>query len=328
MAFGNTFDTTSPGSGTLNREDLSDYVTILEPEETPIYSLANKESATATNPEWGVDQLKDPSTGASGVSEGADVTSFSDQHEDKAKLFNYVQKFQDTWQVSDIQNAVNSAGGANATTVAGAKAKAMRNVKRFVEYALNSDNDRQAETGAGSPYLLRGLGDWIDSAGPADVPSAYRTPSGSIDANGASITEAQFNAVLRTMYENTGYNGGITLFAATTLREQISNFSKINSTTATENRYVVNEDASEKKISFTVNIFESDFGYVDVVNSNPECAQAQDRGYLLPMDLVGIKSLIGMSSYDLEDQGGGERGYVKCVETLCLKNPKGCGKIT
>src|SRR6056300_76238 len=100
MAYGNTYSTTNPGSGTLNREDLSDFVSILEPEETPLYSLASKESCTATNPEWGVDQLKDPSTGAGGISEGADVTSFSDQHEDKAKLSTYVQKFQDTWSVS------------------------------------------------------------------------------------------------------------------------------------------------------------------------------------------------------------------------------------
>jgi hypothetical protein len=134
MAFGNTYDTTSPGSGAGNREDLSDVVSIVEPESTPVYSLIGKATAKATNPEWTLDKLKDPSTGAGGVSEGVDATAFSDQHAGKAKAFNYTQKFQDTWQVSDFQSSVDSAGGADATTVAGAKSKAMRNVKRFVEY--------------------------------------------------------------------------------------------------------------------------------------------------------------------------------------------------
>lgn len=326
MAFGNTFDTTNPGSGTLNREDLSDDVTTLEPEETPIYSMASKQSATATLPEWGVDRLDDPSNGSSGVVEGIDVPAFTDQHADKAKLSNRTQKFWATWMVSDIQNAVNSAGGASATTSEGAKAKAMRNLKRYVEYSLNSDDTIVAGDGS-TAAKMSGLGDWIATAPTVSVPTNYRTPSGSIDANGAAITEAQFNAVLRTMYQNTGYNGGITCFAATTLREQISNFSKLDPG-ATSQRYNVNEDSSSKKISFQVNIFQSDFGYVTIVNSNPDCAQAQDRGYLLPMDLIAIKSLIGASSYDLEDKGGGERGFVKCVETLCVKNPLGCGKIT
>lgn len=327
MSFGNTFDTTNPGSGTLNREDLSDDVTILEPEETPIYSMANKQSCTATLPEWGVDRLDNPANGANGVLEGLDVPAFSDQHADKAKLSNRAQKHWATWMVSDIQNAVNSAGGASATTSAGAKAKALRNLKRYVEYSLNSDNTVQAGDGD-TPALMSGLGDWINTSPTVSVPTDYRTPTASIETAGAATTEAEFNTVLRSMYQNTGYNGGITLFAATTLREQISNFTRINGGGTNEVRYQVNEDASAKKISLQVNIFESDFGYVTIVNSNPDCAQAQDRGYLLPMDLIAIKSLIGASSFDLEDKGGGERGFVKCVETLCVKNPLGCGKIT
>lgn len=326
MAFGNTYSTTSPGSGTLNREDLSDVVTILEPEQTPVYSMASKETATATNPEWGLDELKDPSTGAGGVSEGADVSAFSDQHENKARVFNYTQRFLDTWKVSKEQNLVSSAGGANATTAAGAKAKAARNVKRFVEYALCSDNDRQAENGAGAPYKLRGLGDWIDSSGPADVPASYRTPSASIDSNGASITEAQFNEVLRSMFTVTGAVESITLVAGSTLRQQVSNFTRLQPS-STNQRYQVNEDSSAKKITFAVNIYDSDFGYVSIVNGNPDCLPAADRGYLLPMSLVGIKSLQGMASYELEDQGGGQRGYVDCIETLVVRNPKGLGKI-
>jgi hypothetical protein len=45
MSFSNTFDTTNTGSAVSNREDLTDVLTILAPEETPILSSANKERA-------------------------------------------------------------------------------------------------------------------------------------------------------------------------------------------------------------------------------------------------------------------------------------------
>ena len=62
MSFSNTFDTTNTGSAVSNREDLTDVLTILAPEETPILSSANKERASATNVEWTVDSLSAPVT--------------------------------------------------------------------------------------------------------------------------------------------------------------------------------------------------------------------------------------------------------------------------
>ena len=42
MAFSNTFDTTSPGSAALIREDLLDAITQLAPSESPVLSSAEK----------------------------------------------------------------------------------------------------------------------------------------------------------------------------------------------------------------------------------------------------------------------------------------------
>ena len=57
-----------------NREQILDVLTILEPEETPVVSMAKKLPATATFVEWQVDNLSAPAFG--GVSEGEDVSSF------------------------------------------------------------------------------------------------------------------------------------------------------------------------------------------------------------------------------------------------------------
>ena len=83
MSFSDTFDPSAPaavtgqGSAISNREDLTDVLSILAPEETPILSTAQKSGASSTFVEWSVDKLADPST--AGVSEGADVTAFTDK---------------------------------------------------------------------------------------------------------------------------------------------------------------------------------------------------------------------------------------------------------
>jgi len=38
MSFSNTYDVNNPGSAVSNREDLTDILTILAPEETPVLS--------------------------------------------------------------------------------------------------------------------------------------------------------------------------------------------------------------------------------------------------------------------------------------------------
>ena len=77
MAFSNTYNVTNPGSGVSNREDLTDVLTILAPEETPVLSLANKSKATATFNEWTVDILATPSS--TGIQEGADISTYTDR---------------------------------------------------------------------------------------------------------------------------------------------------------------------------------------------------------------------------------------------------------
>jgi len=325
MAFSNTFDTTNTGSAVSNREDLTDVLTILAPEETPVLSSAAKSKATATYVEWTVDSLATPTT--TGVAEGADVTSFTDKFSNRARLGNYIQKFRRDYMVSDLQNAVDSVGPAK---IAQAEAKSVREIKRDIEATLCSNNDRSIEDGAGTPYGLRGLGDWIDSAGPADVPAAYRTPSGSIQASGTTFTETVFNNLITSIFRVTGMSNGLTLVADTALRRVISDFARTSGSTDYSVRKV-SYDGGEASIKLSVELYESDHGIVSVVNMNPDCAPDttnKDTGYLVNPEYYGIAELIPTGSTRLPNLGGGERGYVDCALTLIVKHPGAHGKIT
>lgn len=312
--------TTGVGSAVGNREDLSNELALLAPEETPILSLCSKGKATSTFHEWTLDKLKTPNT--AGISEGADVTAFEDKFAGKARIGNFVQIFREPWIVSNLQNAVSSAGPVNA---AAAEAKAMREIKRNIEATIASDNDRTAENGGGVPYALRGLGDWLDSAGPSDVDAAYRTPTASILT--AAPTEITLNDMIASIFSKNGEMNSLTLIAGIALRKKIAEFTRTDNNAA-ETVYNVMQDATSKRVTLSVQVFDSDFGIVNLVNGNPDCMPSANRGYALNPKYIGFNTLIPMGSTRLENQGGGERGFVDCTGTLVVKHPQAHGKIT
>ena len=307
-----------------NREDLTSIISVLEPESTPFVSMMKKANATGTFVEWQADKLSTPNF--DGVNEGEDVSSFKNQAEDRTRLGNYVQKFRDTFQVSDIQELVDTAGVAS--EFANAESKAVRNVKRSIESAFCSAQDRQAEAGSGTPYKTRGLLKWLGSGGqPSDLPAAYQCVAS--DTTGTQ-TEATFNSVLQELYQANGMPGGqLTLIAGPSLKQEISNFSRQAS--ATNNTYVVNQDAESRKITLTVNLYEGDFGNVSIVpslfvnrTSGSDTVDA-DAGLLVDPEYVGMHSLKAESATELEDQGGGRRGFVDVIAGLACYAPKAHG---
>ena len=328
MSFSNTFDTTNTGSAVSNREDLTDVLTILAPEETPILSSANKQRASATNVEWTVDSLSAPQT--AGISEGADVTAFTDQFAGRARLGNRVQKFRRDYMVSDMQEAVDSVGPAK---IAQAEAKAIREMKRDIEATLAGTQDSAVENGAGVANALRGLGNWIDSAGPADVPAAFRTSAGSIvDVTDDVFAESELNGLITSIFGVTGTSDNLMLVADTALRTDISDFARIGGVSGDSVRSV-NYNGDSGSIKLSVDLYQSDHGIVSVVNANPDCmptqaGQAGMAGYVVNPEYYGVHELIPMGSTRLPNLGGGERGFVDCALTLGVYHPGAHGKIT
>ena len=327
MSFSNTFDTTNTGSGVSNREDLTDVLTILAPEETPVLSSADRQRASATNVEWTVDALSAPVT--TGVAEGADVTAFTDQFSGRARLGNRIQKFRRDYMVSDLQEAVDSVGPAK---IAQAEAKAIRELKRDIEATLAGTQDAATEDGAGTANRLRGLGDWLDSAGPSDVPAAFRTPADSIkDQNGTAITEAEFNTIIASIFKVTGSTNNLMMVADVGVRQTVSDFARTTGS-ATDNVRSVNYDGNSGSIKLSVDLYESDHGVVSIVNANPDCmpvtTPVNETAYLVNPEYYGVHELIPMGSTRLPNLGGGERGFVDCALTLGVYHPGAHGKIT
>jgi hypothetical protein len=311
-----------------NREDLSDILTILEPERTPLLSLAKKGKANGTFFEWQVDDMSEPAF--AGELEGADVTSFTDKAANRAKLGNYIQVFRRNYQVSNIQELVDVAGVDNEFSYA--ESKAVREMKRDLESALCSAQDRDQDDGT-NPYKTRGLFKWLGEGGqPADVGTGFQSVA-SVSLGGSAFTEANMNGLLQDLYEANGMPGGqLTLIAGPGLKRDISDFARQEGTTTALN-FQVTQPAESKSISLVVNMYEGDFGNVAVVPSlflNRTSGSATvdtNAGLLIDPEYIAVNTLKAESNSELENKGGGRRGFCEVIAGLACLSPKAHGKV-
>ena len=350
MAFDASFNSTPPtGSGVGNREQLLDLTTVLSPRQAPVYGLLPKQAATADLVEWTVDNLRAPAdvgtAPANAVAEGADVGqtnggSYVAQFGSLSRLNNRLQHFRDTFNVSKKQEIMDSV---TPVRIQEAEEKAASQVLRDIEAAICSDNGAVVGT-AGAAGKLRGLGVWTDPTleadggsqaddGVTEVPDAFKTKAGArLGDSTLELTEARFNGMLTSIFEETGEQQDMILVAGTSVRNSIiDGFTRVqNSTTAsynTGNGTTFNQgDGTD--VNYNVEIFQGPYGIVKIISANPKCLPDQKRAYLLDPSLLGWSEAMSMGSTMLEDQGGGPRGYIDAMGTLCVKGPNGLGKIT
>ena len=343
MAFDASFNSTPPtGSGVGNREQLLDLTTVLSPRQAPVYGLLPKQAATADLVEWTVDNLRTPDAN-NAVVEGIDVgTSGGDalkaQFGSLSRLNNRLQHFRDTFNVSKKQEIMDSV---TPVRIQEAEEKAASQVLRDIEAAICSDNG--AVTGAsGAAGKLRGLGVWADAtleagSGPQstdaveEVPDAFKTKAGAVLSDGAAeLTESRFNGMLTSIFEETGEQQDMILVAGTSVRNSIiDGFTRVQTGTGSGggNTTVFNQ-GDGNDVNYNVEIFQGPYGIVKIISANPKCLPDQKRAYLIDPSLLGWSEAMSMGSTMLEDQGGGPRGYIDAMGTLCVKGPNGLGKIT
>ncbi len=323
MAFSASYDNPaapSTGAGTGNFEDLHDLVTILAPEETPFTSLCAKNTAKATNHEWTIDKLADPVS--DGVLESSDVASFDDKFADQLRIGNTVQGFRRSYGTSVVQDAVSSVQA----NFANASVKAIREIKRDQEKAALGNQDKV--TGSGSAKaLMRGFHKYVSTSPGSDIPSTY-APAAEQTIT-AAITEANLNAMLASMYNVSGSLNNVTMIADSEVRLSVANFMRTGGSANDMRRY--NVPGTGREISLAVDVYNSDFGVVSIVNSNPSTSYDttnRDTAAVVNFDYVGLATLIPLSASELEDGGAGRRGYCQMWSTLEMLHPQAHGSYS
>jgi len=239
------------------REDLSNIITNIAPEETPYMSNIGRESISNSLFEYQTDTLA--AAAANKQIEGDDVASF-DAVTATVRLQNYAQISRKTIILSATEEVVNKAG--RRSELAYQIAKRSAELKRDQEFTMLNG----AVAAAGSTSTARGtasLGAFIktnvdmqtNGANPSytTLPSSART-----DGNVRTFTET----ILKNVIQQVWTSGGVPkiLMTGPVNKQRVSGFSGIASS-----RYNINGGDRPATLIGAVDIYVSDFGQVSVI---------------------------------------------------------------
>lgn len=327
------------------REDLADYIAIVDAKSTPFVSMAPKGRDIGNMQfSWQVDNYGAPVL--AGVVDGTDVTvaSASNPVVNRTRLNNYGQAFRRDLRIGFIAETQDVAGVTD--ELANGIAKKLVEIKRDMESTFMCTNQAaQADNGSTNAYLTGSLGNWLNSTNASNIGacasgSPFLPASGAVDTTAsASFTEATAQNVLTAIYSATGTFRDYDCILGTTLKRAFTNLTA-SGTTVTLNSNAIaatsvrtfNQDLSSDTFKASIDLFEGDFGrlvlhpstFLGGKNSTSLSAQAY-KGYVIPMDMVEVRYAKLPQVKDLPDAGGGPARLVEAIAGLVVKNPSGFG---
>jgi hypothetical protein len=278
------------------REDLSNVITNISPEETPYMSNIGRESISNSLFEWQTDALA--SAAANKQLEGDDVTSF-DAVTATVRLQNYAQISRKTIVLSNTEEVVNKAG--RKSELAYQIAKRGAELKRDQEFTLLNN----AIAAAGNSSTARGtasLGAFVktnvdmqtNGANPdyTTLPNVVRT-----DGNVRTFTET----ILKHVIQKVWTAGGTPkmLMCGPVNKQRVSGFSGIASS-----RFNIDGGAKPATLVGAVDIYVSDFGNIQVIANR---FQRERDAWVIDPDMAKVTTLRPYQQVELAKTGDAEK---------------------
>lgn len=271
------------------REDLSNIIYNISPEETPFMSNIGKSSCDNTYFEWQTDALASAST-SNRVAEGDDASALAVA--EPTRRGNYTQISTKAIQTSGTAEAVDFAG--RKSTEAYQMAKRAKELKLDMEAMLLTNNGMVAGS-SGTARETGSVGAWIQSNlenGTAAASSAFGTtpPTAGTDK---AVVEADIKDLMKTCWDSGASPSVIMVDGA--LKQKISTLSQ----SVSELRTSAN-DQSPAYVVAAVDIYVSDFGNLQIV---PNRHMPAKTCYFLDYEYWDIAYLRPFNTFDLARTG-------------------------
>jgi hypothetical protein len=298
------------------REDLSDVIYNISPQDTPIMSSIGKTSAKAVYHEWQTDALASVNT-ANALVEGADATAAT--LSPTTRIGNYTQIVGKTVQVSGTLESVDKAGRKSEKAYQLAKASA--ELKRDIEGIITANQGQSA----GSSSTARVMGSLLSyiktntnkgsgttaGADPTTIGVSTRT-----DGTTRTFTEAMLKDVVSKVFTSGGTPS--VLMVSPALKQVVSGFTglaqhRYNSTTAGEITILAGAD-----------LYQSDFGVVSIV---PNRFMRTRDALVLDPEYAALAYLRPFQTIDLAKTGDSEKTQILAELTLEVKNEAAHGGV-
>ena len=317
MAAPTNLETTETSIG--QREDLSNIIYRVAPEETPFFSAIGKGKAKARYTEWQTQSLRTPDATNARV-EGDDTGTLKAPNR-TSRVGNFCQIFYESGGVSRTQERVDMAG--RASDVAMQRSLKGLELRRDVEARFIGNYASQNESGS-NPRLSAGVLAFIatnDDVGAGGSSGGFAASSATITdaaSNGTqrSFTEAQIKAVMASAFENGGRPK--IMFVGPSHKQTASEFTGI----ADIRRDVKGQE--QATIHAAADVYVSDFGALQIV---PHPYGLTRDAVLVDPSYCEVAVLDGFKTADLAKTGDHERFQITYEAALCVKNEKAHGAV-
>lgn len=271
------------------REELSNVINNIAPEEVPFQSNVGSKNTSNTYFEWQTDDLAAVSTTA--VIDGDDVSSF-DATSATTRVGNYTQILRRTLVVADNLAAHDLAGRND--EFAYQIAKRGRELKRDLEATLLLNNAKVAGNSS-TARETAGLGAWIASNDVFGTGGASPTGDGSdarTDGTQADFTETMLKSAMQLAYTAGGKPS--ILMVGPFNKTQVSGFAGIAA-----QRYMAPTDGATTIIG-AADVYLSDFGSISVI---PNRFQRERDAFLLDPEYAAVVYHRPIQKVDLAKTG-------------------------
>ena len=294
------------------REDLSDLIFDISPTETPFQArIARGSKVTQTLHEWQVDSLAPVDT-TNAQFMGDDIASFQTATP-TSRLQNRTQISRKTIAISGTLEAVVKAG--RKSELSYQMAKRGKELKRDLEAILTGNQGDQAESvSAGKTNLLRSLESWYTTNVNMGTGGANGTQgSARTDGTARPFSEALLKDVLQKVWVAGGSPDLI----------MVGPHNKVAASTFAGNSTRMS-NADEKKLIAAIDVYESDWGVVDIV---PNRFSRDRSAHVITAEYWALAFLRPIQIDELAKTGDAEKKFVICEYTLEARNEAASGLI-
>ena len=304
----NTFDTyDSVGI----REDLSNVIHNISPEETPFYSKSAKKAAKNTFVEWQTDSLR---SSASNAHIEGDATT-AEARTATTRLGNYTQIFKNAVVVSDSDDNVDNAG--RAKEIAYQTLKIAKEQKLDIEKAL-FDNNARAAGSSSVARELAGAPAWMTTNTVAGSGGADPTGDGTdarTDGTQAAFSQANFDTVMQSIWVAGGKPDTVYL-SAFQMNVALGFTGNNNQRSSVQ--------AGDERVVKSLAVYVTPWGTVEFMPSREN--RSRDV-FIMQDNMWEVASLRGTKNVALAKTGDNTTRQVVTELTLCAKSEAANGII-
>lgn len=304
-----------------NREELSDRIHQISPEETPFLSLIGREKVASVHPEWQTDTLATPST-ANNHPEGNDWQY--DAVDPTVRVGNYCQISNKRIIISRTQEKTSKAG--RKSELAREIARKGVELRTDMEVTVLSNQASSAGSGdGGTNRTLGGMRAWLatnDNMDGGGSSGGFNSGTGVVDAasNGSqrAFTKAIMDAVILSTYNAGGSPSAL----------MVSPYVKTVFSAFMDDANVIplRKSMSGKgqgTIIAAADIYVSDFGEISVI-PNRQMARAgagvARNAFLVDPKMVALGMFDDIKLEKPAKTGDAEKRVLITEYTLCVKN--------